>query len=106
MTLSELFLAAIKYLPEKEFLCHAINKASDVAIRENRGDKSEIRRLCKLRRQAKQIVMAQIKGYHALDSWMRDRIGIEYYRVEGYDRAKKMLNARKRWARRLAKQYK
>ncbi len=106
MTLSELFLAAIKYLPEEEFLCHAINKASEAAMRENLIGESEFRRLGKLRNQAKQIVMAQIKGYPALGSWMRDRIGMEYYRVEEYDRAKKLLNARKRWARHLAKQYK
>ena len=106
MTLSELFRAAIKYLPEEEFLCHAINRASKAAIQENQGDKSEIRRLYKLRDQAKQIVMSQLKGHITLNSWMSAQIGDEYYRVGSYVKLKNMLDARQRWARHLAKQYK
>ena len=104
MTLSELFLAAIKYLPKEEFLCCAINKASEVAMQEK--DKDEIQHLQALRYQAKQIVMIQLNGHITLNSWIHDQIGDEYYRVGSYARAKKMLKTRKAWARHLAKQYK
>ena len=104
MTLSELFLAAIKYLPEEEFLCCAIHSASEVAIQGK--DKDEIRRLFALRDQAKKIVMSQIKGHRTLNSWMTYQIGDEYYRVRESVKLKKMLDARQRWARHLAKQYK
>lgn len=106
MTLSKLFLAAIKYLPQEEFLCHAINRASKAAIQENQGNKGEIRRLYKLRNQAKQIVMSQLNGYNVLDCWMSAQIGSEYYLEARYVRREKMLDARQRWARHLAKQYK
>ena len=104
MTLSELFLAAIKYLPEEEFLCCAINTASVEAIQGK--DEDEIRHLNALRDQARQIVMTQIKGHRTLNSWMAYQIGDEYYQVRGSVKLKKMLDARKRWARHLAKQYK
>ena len=104
MTLSELFLAAIKYLPEEEFLCCAINRASEVAI-EGKG-KDEIRRLFALRDQARQIVMSQINGHRTLNSWVARQIGDEYYQVRESVKLRKMLDARQRWARHLAKQYK
>ena len=104
MNLSQLFLAAIKYLPEEEFLCCAIHRASEVAI-EGKGE-DEIRRLFSLRDQARQIVMTQIKGHRTLNSWMVYQIGDEYYRVRKSVKLKKMLDARQRWARHLAKQYK
>ena len=47
MTLSKLFLAAIKYLSEEEFLCIAINEAFKVAVQGK--DEDEIRRLYALR---------------------------------------------------------
>ena len=104
MTLSELFLAAIKYLPEEEFLCIAINEAFKVAI-QGKGE-DEIRHLNALRDQANQIVMSQIGGHRTLNSWMTYQIGDEYYRVRESVKLKKMLDARQRWARHLAKQYK
>ena len=104
MTLSKLFLAAIKYLPEEEFLCCAIHTASVEAI--HGKDEDEIRRLNALRDQAKKIVMTQIKGHRTLNSWMSYQIGDEYYRVRESVKLKKMLDARQRWARHLAKQYK
>lgn len=104
MTLSKLFLAAIKYLPEEEFLCCAIWRVCEVATQGK--DEDEIRRLYALRVQARQIVMSQIKGHRTLNSWMTYQIGDEYYRVRESVKLKKMLDARKRWARHLAKQYK
>ena len=104
MTLSELFLAAIKYMPEEQFLCCAIWRASKAAAKGK--DENEIRRLNALRYQARQIVMTQIKGHRTLNSWMAYQIGDEYYQVRGSVKLKKMLDARKRWARHLAKQYK
>ena len=104
MTLSKMFLAAIKYLPEEKLLCCAIHRVSEVAIEGK--DEDEIRRLFALRSQAKQIVMTQIKGHRTLNSWMAYQIGDEYYQVRGSVKLKKMLDARKRWARHLAKQYK
>lgn len=104
MTLSKLFLAAIKYLPREEFLCIAINEAFKVAVQGK--DEDEIRRLYELHKQAKQIVMSQIGGHHTLNSWMVYQIGDEYYRVRESVKLKKMLDARQRWARNLAKQYK
>ena len=104
MTLSELFLAAIKYLPEEEFLCCAIHTASVEAIQGK--DEDEIRRLNALRDQARQIVMTQIKGHRTLNSWMAYQIGDEYYQVRESVKLNKMLDARQRWARHLAKQYK
>ena len=104
MTLSKLFLAAIKYLPREEFLCCAINTASVEAI-QGKGE-DEIRHLYELHKQAKQIVMSQIGGHRTLNSWMVYHIGDEYYRVRESVKLKKMLDARQRWARHLAKQYK
>lgn len=104
MTLSELFLAAIKYLPEEVFLCCAIWKVCEAATQGK--DEDEIRRLNALRDQARQIVMTQIKGHRTLNTWMGYQIGDEYYRVRQSVRLKKMLDARQRWARHLAKQYK
>ena len=104
MTLSELFLAAIKYLPEEEFLCIAINEAAKVAVQGK--DENEIRHLNALRDQARQIVMTKIKGHRTLNSWMAYQIGDEYYQVRQSVKRKKMLDARQRWARHLAKQYK
>lgn len=104
MTLSKMFLAAIKYLPEEEFLCIAINEAYKVAI-QGKGE-NEIRHLYALHNQARQIVMTQIKGHRTLNSWMAYQIGDEYYRVRESVKLKKMLDARQRWARHLAKQYK
>ena len=104
MTLSKLFLAAIKYLPREEFLCIAINEAFKVAVQGK--DEDEIRHLYELHKQAKQIVMSQIGGHRTLNSWMAYQIGDEYYRVRQSVKRKKMLDARQRWARHLAKQYK
>ena len=109
MTLSKLFLAAIKYLPKEEFLCHAINEASLAALRKaekaNKGE-DEIDRLIDLRYTAKSIVMAQLDGYLTLNSWMMKQLGKEYHETSEEVIAKKMLDARKRWARSLAEQYK
>lgn len=104
MTLSELFLAAIKYLPREGFLCIAINEAFKVAVQGKA--ENEIRRLYELHKQAKQIVMDQIKGHRTLNSWMAYQIGDEYYQVRQSVKLKRMLDARQRWARHLAKQYK
>ena len=104
MTLSQLFLAAIKYLPEEEFLCCAIYRATEVAV-EGKG-KDEIQRLFALCYQARQIVMSQIKGHRTLNSWMAYEIGDEYYQVRESVKLRKLLDARQRWARHLAKQYK
>ena len=50
--------------------------------------------------------MTQIKGHRTLNSWVAFQIGNEYYQVRESVKQKKMLDARQRWARHLAKQYK
>lgn len=108
MTLSQLFKAAIKHLPNEEFLCHAINKAVQEECEKHSMDVDDREKLIKLGWRAKIIVMNLLDGYVSLDGWMANHKEMRavYYSCLTKERNKMMLKTRKAWARHLAKQYK
>ena len=108
MTLSQLFKAAIKHLPNEEFLCHAINKAVQEKCEKDFMDVDARRELLELGWRAKSIVMNLLDGYISLDGWMANHKEMRstYYSCLPEQRNKMMLKTRKAWARHLAKQYK
>lgn len=108
MTLSQLFKAAIKHLPEEEFLCHAINRAVQKECEKDSMDVDDRRKLLELGWRAKIIVTNLLDGYVSLDGWMANHKEMRstYYACHPRKRNEMMLKTRKTWARHLAKQYK
>ena len=108
MTLSQLFKAAIKHLPNEEFLCHAINKTVQEECEKDSMDVDDRTKLLKLSWKAKIIIMNLLDGYVSLDGWMANHkeMRAAYYSCLPEQRNKMMLKTRKAWARHLAKQYK